>query len=151
MQRAQFKAGTLWQRWLRDYPELFDADDARLVGSQAPYNYHFYEWLAAVLLYNLTGYLSLVEKYQFKNHLVKGSKLERLLPPQYIQTIYEFNRKGAQFPDLLVYRQDFGDWFFCEVKGPKDYVRDSQNLMFHQIEAIFQKEVRVIQFKCAKS
>lgn len=148
-QRELFKAGILWKRWIRDYPDLFDKDDERLVESQAAYNYHFYEWLAAVLLYNLTGYLSLVEKYQFQNHLVKRNKLEKLLPGELLKTVYDSKRRGAQFPDILAYRDDYSDWFFCEVKGPNDFIRKGQVDLFGQIERLTRKEVRIIRFKAS--
>lgn len=130
-----------------DYPEIFDKDDERLVESQAKHSSHFYEWLAAVLIYNLTGYFSLVEKYQFKNHLTKRDKLKKILPDDLVEIINDSKMKGAQFPDLLVYKEDFSDWFFCEVKGPTDFLRKSQIELFDQIELISKKEIRIIQFE----
>jgi hypothetical protein len=60
-QRERFKSGELWQRWSEKYPYLFDADDVRIACTQAHLGYHFYEWLAAILVYHTTGYLSLIE------------------------------------------------------------------------------------------
>ncbi len=31
-------------------------------------DYHFWEWLAAIVLYHATGYRALVEKYAYANH-----------------------------------------------------------------------------------
>jgi len=35
---------------------LFDEDDLRIAQNQAHLGYHFFEWLAAVLLYHMYGY-----------------------------------------------------------------------------------------------
>ena len=42
--------------WAQRFPELFDADDRRLAEAQGPLGYHFYEWLAAIVLHHTTGY-----------------------------------------------------------------------------------------------
>jgi hypothetical protein len=62
-QRDRFVNGQLSQDWYEKYPSIFDEDDLRLAKTQ-PRN-HFYEWLAAILIYLSTSYYSLVEKYQY--------------------------------------------------------------------------------------
>jgi hypothetical protein len=79
-QRSRFQSGVLAREWARRYPELFDADDLRLAGSQSHMGKHFFEWLAAILLYETTGYLSLVEKYEFARHKRKQAILGQLVP-----------------------------------------------------------------------
>jgi hypothetical protein len=146
-QRTLFKTGMLWKTWIQKYPEIFDIDDERLANKQAKYNYHFFEWLAAILMYNSTGYLSLVEKYQFNNHKLKQQIIKRLLPQSMLDLMTKNNsREKSQFPDLLLYKPDFSDWFFCEAKGPHDRIRTNQKNLFQYIEMISQKEICIINF-----
>ena len=78
-QRKRFRSGKLVKEWARIYKEIFDEDDVRITLKQSKQNsYHFFEWLAAVVIYTSTGYLSLIEKYQFKNHLRKQKILGKL-------------------------------------------------------------------------
>jgi hypothetical protein len=150
-ERKRFISGNLWQEWVKKYPDIFDDDDHHLVQSQAHLGYHFYEWQAAVLLYKKMGYLSLVEKYQFKKHkrkqdifLKRVSSLPRLL--DLIACRKEYGH-GVQCPDLFVYKpHNLTDWFFCEVKGPKEKIRDIQEGYFHKIAEVSGKPVRLIQF-----
>ena len=78
-QLIQFQSGGLPREWNRKYPNIFDEDDLRLALSQ-PKN-HFFEWLGAIVLYQRCGYLSLLEKYQFKNHKHKQTVLAQLSFP----------------------------------------------------------------------
>ena len=150
-ERERFISGSLWEGWIKKYPDIFDEDDHRLAQSQAHLGYHFYEWRAAVLIYQKMGYLSLVEKYQFKKHkrkqdifLQRVSSLPRLL--DLIARRKEYGH-GVQCPDLFVYkRNNLTDWFFCEVKGPKDKIRDIQERYFYKIANASGNPVRLIQF-----
>ena len=72
-QQARFKSGELWNEWVCQYPNIFDDRDIDLVRTQGSSGVHFYEWLAAVLIFNTTGYLSLVEKYESPSHPRKYS------------------------------------------------------------------------------
>jgi len=147
-QEELFRSGLLVERWATTYPMLFDDDDLRVARNQAEGGYHFYEWLAAVLIYHTRGLLSLVEKYQFKRHVAKQEKLDRLMPSEVIEFLRshpEFG--GVQCPDLLVYRPDFEDWFFCEVKGPTDRVRDEQIEFFQALSDMSGKPVRLVKFR----
>jgi hypothetical protein len=85
--------------------------------------YNFYEWLAAVLIFESMGYLSLVAKYTAKSHLSKHAPLRSSLPPAIADWVFA-NESGQ--PDLFVYSASHKDWFFCEVKGPGDRVRENQ-------------------------
>ena len=60
--QEEFRSGGLGRVWMTRYPALFDDEDRRLYGTQGD-TYHFFEWLAAVLIYESTGYQSLIEKY----------------------------------------------------------------------------------------
>ena len=145
-QRDRFKSGGLWKTWAQCYPQIFDEDDLRIVPNQAPAGYHFYEWLSAVLLYESFGYLSLVEKYCFKNHAHKREILLKLMPLDLSEKMSKIPG-SAQTPDLLVYALDYSDWFFCEVKGPRDRLRTVQEQYFAELESTFGKPVRLIKFR----
>jgi hypothetical protein len=85
--QSRWKQGKVAPAWKRQYPQLFDDDDLRLAKSQGHMGYHFYEWLAAIILHHATGYHALVAKYQFGKHVRKEAILEKLLPPQMLQLL----------------------------------------------------------------
>jgi hypothetical protein len=143
-QRERFRQQRLWMDWARRYPELFDSLDLKLAESQAPSGFHFFEWLAAILLFQTTGYLSLVEKYQFAKHARKQAVLARVLPEDVLQTI---RQPGTQAPDLFVFAPDYSDWFFCEVKGPKDRLRKAQLEHFQRVRDLTLRPIRLIRFQ----
>lgn len=142
-QRKRFRSGELVKEWARIYKEIFDKDDKRITSKQ--HSYHFFEWLAAIVIYNSTGYLSLVEKYRCKNHPRKQKILHKLFSDE---TVFaKICRGGVQNPDLLCYRRDFKDCFFCEVKGLRDQIRLVQNERFRELERVTGKEIYLIELK----
>jgi hypothetical protein len=145
-QRKRFRSGELVKEWFRIYKEIFDEDDFRITLKQN--SYHFFEWLAAIVIYNTTGYLSLVEKYRCKNHPRKQKILHKLFSDEIVAKIC---RGGVQNPDLLCYRQDFKDCFFCEVKGLRDRIRLVQKERFRELEQLTGKEIYLIEFKKKKA
>ena len=122
-QRDRFRSGELVSEWRGRYPHLFDEDDARVLRTDHQRRYNFYEWLAAVLIFESTGYLSLVAKYTAKSHLAKHAPLRSVIPTAIADWVFA-NESGQ--PDLFVYSASAKDWFFCEVKGPGDRIRDNQ-------------------------
>lgn len=142
-QRKKFRSGKLVKEWARIYKRIFDEDDVRITSKQS--SYHFFEWLAAVVIYNTTGYLSLVEKYKFKNHPRKQKILDKLFFPDEI--IAKICSSRVQNPDLLCYRPDFKDCFFCEVKGLRDKMRSVQEQRFRELRLVTGKEIYLIEFK----
>lgn len=122
-QRERFRTGTLAEEWREKYPELFDAEDLKLLTTAHQRRYHFFEWLSAILLYEATGYLSLVEGYTAKTHPKKRERLELMVGPETFKRLDEL--QSGQ-PDLFVYRMETKSWFFCEVKGPGDRIRKNQ-------------------------
>lgn len=122
-QRELFRSGELVRQWRTRYPKLFDEDDERVLRTEHQRQYNFYEWLAAVLTFEATGYLSLVAKYTAKNHPLKNAQLRKALPVAVANWVFE-NESGQ--PDLFVFSENYGDWFFCEVKGPGDRMRENQ-------------------------
>ena len=149
--REYFSKGNLVEDWSRIYPILFDAQDTQIALNQRHRGYHYYEWFAAILLYHTTGLLSLVEQYAYKSHKRKRKVLESFMT---VETLDFISRRGIssvpQCPDLLVYAPDGKDWFFCEVKGPHDELREPQIRFFEELAHISGKEIRVVRFQNLK-
>ncbi len=151
-QHAEFKSGRLWQSWSGLYPELYDSDDVRVAKTQAKMGYHFYEWLAALLIYQSTGYLSLIESYEFKIQKKKQKLLSQILPEAVLSAVREITAEGkVQCPDLLVYAPDHSDWYFCEVKGPNDRMREIQKERFQKLAEASGKPIQVIEFEVQRN
>lgn len=145
-QKNLFQFDALWQEWHEKYSMLFDEDDLRIVKNQ-PYR-HFYEWLAAIHIFEKTEYISLVEKYEYKAHKKKQTTFQNSVPTKLMELLNDKKRFGnVQCPDLFVYKPDSTNWFFCEVKGLNDRIRKEQRLFFQLIESITKKPIRNIQFK----
>ena len=144
-EREAFRRGELAPLWAAAHPTLFDADDLRLARSQ-PSN-HFFEWLAAIRIFQDTGFVSLIEKYQFKRHERKYAVFTNLVPQPVVALFASRYLGSHQAPDLLCYARDMGDWFFCEVKGGTDRVRGSQSRDFAILERMSGRPVRLISFR----
>lgn len=136
-QRERFRDGTLVSDWRQRYPQLFDDDDERVLNTEHQRRYHFFEWLSAVLLFEATGYCSLVEKYTSKSHPEKRAKLKEILAPSLFSWLCK-NESGQ--PDLFVYDLSTKDWFFCEVKGGADKIRSNQIEWMNQFASILHEE-----------
>ncbi len=146
-QFGRFKSGELWNEWANKYPELFDSDDIRVANTQANMGYHFHEWLAALLIYESIGYLSLIESYEFKIQTRKQEILKKIVPENVLSTIQSITKEGkVQCPDLFCFSPDYSDWFFCEVKGPKDKMREIQEQKFQSLVDISGKSIQVVSF-----
>ncbi len=147
----RFVSGELWRQWAEDYPDIFDQRDVQIAATQAgpAMRLHFHEWLAAVLLFHTYGYLSLVEQYEFKAQERKQTLLKRILPPDVLALVMDHSKNfgRVQCPDLLVYSPDFSNWFFCEVKGPRDRLREPQIRFFEELARVSGKEIRVVRFQ----
>jgi hypothetical protein len=142
-QQQRWRSGNLRDQWLKCYPQLFDEEDRRLCESQC--DYHFFECLAAILIYEATGYLSLVEKYETKKHTRKIQTFRRIVSPE-IFSLMEKDSRGA--PDLFVYAPDESDWYFCEVKGGPDTLKENQLRMFKRLyDLCGRKPVRVLELR----
>jgi hypothetical protein len=141
-QRKRFRDGSLIAHWTARYPELFDQDDVRLLQTEHQRKYHFFEWLSAVLLFEATGYLSLVESYTSATHPMKLSRFREVVG----EDVFHWARANESGqPDLFVYRPRSDDWFFCEVKGGHDRIRDNQKKWIEDFCAVDKyRKVRVI-------
>jgi len=143
-------------QWRDMYPCLFDVDpewDRALFYNQGVvYGRHFNEWLASLVLYHVTGFHTLNQKYQFKKHKNKRKILESLCMPDSLHDLIDGSDKSAQCPDLLVYDpKDRSKWFFCEVKGPRDRLQPNQLNLFHRLAITGGKPVYVLSIAEAES
>ena len=151
-QRDQFKKRELFKEWYKQYPQIFDEDDFRISVKQP--NRHFFEWLSAVLIFQSTGYLSLIEKYQFKIQMRKYGILKDLAASGQISAdVYDLiiNRKqygfgNIQCPDLFVYLPDGSDWYFCEAKGA-EITTPSQMKYFEKLSKVSGKNIQLMKFR----
>jgi hypothetical protein len=69
--------GQLSGQWYAQYPGLFDEQDLRMARTQ--WDKHFYEWLAAIHLFQREGACSMVEKYDQPSHVRKYERYARIL------------------------------------------------------------------------
>ena len=136
VQRDRFRMGELGAEWAARYPMLFDKDDVRILATEHQRKYHFLEWLAAILLYEATGYFSLVEGYTARSHDDKLRQLEGVVGPGMFE---ELLKDESGQPDLFVFHPVAKHWFFCEVKGPGDKERVNQRLWIERFNAMAQK------------
>jgi hypothetical protein len=134
-ERERFKAGHLVRQWSEQYPFLFGPEDveAALV-PQAKGPGCFFEWASAVRLYEARGYYSLIRDYASPLQRRKQELVTTLCGEDSAGFMAEAGAK-AQFPDLLVYTPDHSEWFFCDVKGPGDTVRKSEETFFPKLAA----------------
>ena len=150
-QREKFVSGGLWVQWAKDYPDIFDQQDIQIAKNQAgpKMKYHFHEWLAAVLIFHTYGYRSLIEQYEFEAQIGKRAIIKRLLPRDVFTLVTDHKSAfgGIQCPDLLAYSPIDSDWFFCEVKGPGDRLREKQSRFFEELARVSGKEIRVVYFQ----
>ena len=107
--RDRFRDGSLRDAWFaQNQGSCFDEDDLRLATSQ-PKN-HFFEWLAAINLYNAIGLHALVEKYESKKtHPRKFEIFEKLVGPETLKFALDYGTDeygGTGCPDLLLYQPD---------------------------------------------
>ena len=99
------------------------------------------------MLHQTTSYLSLVEKYEFATHPRKQQIAAQLLSPPVREALRDRLQGSAQAPDLLMFAADLSDWFFCEVKGPRDRLRAEQVRKFGRLADMTSKPVRLLEFR----
>jgi hypothetical protein len=148
-QRELFKNGELIKQWAIQYPFIFDEQDKNIAEHQAQAGYHFFEWLAAIVIYESLGLLSLIEQYEFAVHQRKQKVLNQILPTK-VQLIIRDHKAdfgNIQCPDLLVYAPDYSNWFFCEVKGPNDQLGQKQDKFFEALINVGERPIWMIKFK----
>ena len=137
--RKQWKSGEQPRTWMQKYPQLFVAKDISLTRKGS--SYIFFEWLAAILLYEATGYLS-YHKYDCKNHYEKNRLFHRVAP----ELVSEIEGESGT-PDLLAVSPDESHWFFCETKGPRDSVGAKQKKIAKKILKVTGERVMLLHLK----
>jgi hypothetical protein len=141
----------LWPRplaswWRKQYPGIFDKDDFRLTKDQG--NYHFFEWFAAIHLFQRDGVYSLVEKYDAKCHPIKTAKLLEILGEKRIDLLGEIcGDYDVQPPDLFVYRPDGSRFGFAEVKRLNETLQRKQADSHDEIARRLKVPVELIRVK----
>lgn len=143
-ERDSYQRGVLWQRWLVDYPMLFDESDRDKAEKNACRGIGFYEGLAAIRLFETTGYLALVDYYQYAKQTRKNALFRHLVGSDLAHLA---NRTRVYCPDLLVYKQDLSDFYFVEVKGGRDRLRPKQCAWFQQVGHATGKPIYLINIK----
>tara|TARA_R110002094_G_C4846687_1_gene206650 strand:+ start:207 stop:701 length:495 start_codon:yes stop_codon:yes gene_type:complete len=138
-----YKRGAIHSEWFEKYPQLFDQDDYRIVVNQHHLGYHFFEMLSSILLYEATGFCSLLEKYSSPSHTVKHDRLVATVPRNLLKC---FNNYPGE-PDLFCYHPNRSDWFLAEVKGHKDIIRKNQRDWSQRLISAGGPAVRMILLK----
>lgn len=80
---------------------LFDDDDYRIATNQP--DYHFFEWLGAIKIFEDLGWMSLVENYQFKNHPRQREVFKSFVSDEIFHIITTSMISNNQGPDLFVF------------------------------------------------
>jgi hypothetical protein len=142
-EKIDFATNELWKTWVEKYPFLFDHDDLIAVAENPAF--HYYEWMAAIRLYEEWGYLSLVEKYVHKRYARKYGILCQLAPKKVVDMLTStWKNYHTHCPDLLVYRQDQSEYFFCEVKGQHERITQNQDFLFDMLRQVSNKRTCII-------
>jgi VRR-NUC domain len=145
-QRESFRAGDLRERWATMFtPTLFDEHDLKAARNQT--NHHFYEWMAAVILYEAMGYRSIYMKGK-----LKGNRRKREIfvsrAGRCDGLVEMIDSQTRQPPDLFLFRDaDPDDWTLCEVKGPNDRLQDYQPPFYERISERSNRAVYVLNLR----
>jgi hypothetical protein len=132
-ERTRFKAGHLVRQWAEQYPFLFGPEDVEVaLAHDGKGSGVFFEWVSAVRLYETRGYYCAMKDYASPLQHSKHEIVRTLCGEEAAVFMAEADAK-SQFPDLLVYTPDHSEWFFCEVKGPGDTVRKSEETFFPKL------------------
>ncbi len=137
-QRSLFQSGALVKLWHKQYPQLFDKDDVRVAYTQP--DYHFFEWLSAILFFEATGYLSLQE-YILPTYPRQRAIFKSIVSKAVFDSV-DFDQGGL--PDLFLYNKKTSDWLFCEVKGGSDRIRPNQVKRFGELQKVTGKRPKLV-------
>ena len=148
-QREDYKAGELWRAWLEKYPGLFDEKDKQFFRNQSVFGYGFVEALAMIFLYNATGYHSIFGSYGLGTHSQKNTLVKEFVSEKAWEVILYKGKLHPMPPDIFAYAPDRSDYFFCEVKGPGDYLRERQVRYFQLLQEVTGKPVYMIKYRLA--
>lgn len=139
-----FRTSDLRDRLFAQYPMLFDQVGLEIARNQL--EYHFFEWLAAITIYEESGWISLVEKNQFKSHPVQRETFKRIVSSAVFELSKPENNSGVQMSDFFVNIPDESNCYFCGVKGDKDRISNAQRKYFESIEKVSENEIIELRF-----
>ena len=148
-----------WKQWADDYRgRLFnDRDIQKKKNSTERHNY-FHEWFSAIILFKDHDFLSVLHPYSPKDEKSSPhrNKVE-IVRDRVSQNVWDAIRTPvtgvkdpkAGLPDLFVYRDDNKtEWFFAEVKGPKDTISKTQEMKSDRLDqAAGNNVVRLIELE----
>jgi hypothetical protein len=153
-ERERFFGGSLLREWASRYADvLFDEHDlAFAAGPKLQQGKSYFEWRAAILLHELTGFHALVTRYQFPDAVRKQRLLRNLVGPTLWPLFVGVERPGrAQGPDLIMYDPaDTRRWFFCETKKGREGFTAKQSLYFPMLAERCSRPVFVLTFAAAR-
>ena len=84
--------GELARLWHGLYPGLFDEQDLHMA-AESQWHYHFYEWFAAIHLFQRDGSISMVEKYYLPSHAQKLERMNSLLSDEQKEVLRYLDKK----------------------------------------------------------
>lgn len=102
-----------------------------------------------IFLYNSTGYIPIFGSYGQGTQQPKNVIVEKIVPRETWDVILNMSEYHSQPPDLFVYSPITYDYFFCEVKGPRDKLRETQVQYFDLLQKVSGKPVYTIRYKLA--
>ena len=135
--RLAWVDGRLHEGWAAQLP-FVDADDLRIARTQYMHGSHYSEWVCARAIWSRFGFFSLLEKYEFATHPQKAVVLKRL-------GVKIERNPNCQHPDLLVYRPNYSEWGFVEVKTKRDKLSVRQLRHFPEIERQHGRKIKILQ------
>lgn len=141
-----WKSGQVHQVWYSQYGNLFGESDWTNVRNQYQSGHHFGEWFTAIHFWN-RGFRCLIENYAFKKHKKSFQKAAQYLGNDGIEFLSRNARTVSQPPDLFVFDQELGIYFFAEVKRERDRLRDKQRKHFLEIERKLQCQILLVDLK----
>ena len=141
-----WKTGTLHRDWYARYDGLFDENDLKVVQNQHKHGWHFGEWFTAIHFWK-RGYKVLIEKYAFANQHRRKFEIVAALVGRRGMRVLAHPTPRVQPPDLFIYDEDLGVYFFAEVKRDKDRLALKQRHFFKMIEQRLSCQVLVAYMK----
>ena len=99
-----------------------------------------------IFLFNATGYHSIFGGYGLGTHPQKNMLVKSLVSEKTWEFILDKSTSHPMPPDVFAYTPDRSDYFFCEVKGPGDHLRDTQARYFQALQELSGKPVYTVKY-----
>ena len=145
---AYRRAVTTRQTVAPTVPRAIDEDDLWLTIKKGHWHYHFYEWYAAIHIFQRSGAISMVEKYAYPRHRRKFKQYTSVLSQSQRDELDSIRRQfdNVQLPDLLVLPRDGSRLWFAEIKG-RDGLSEKQVGCIEAIRSRLRIRVEVMRVK----